>query len=70
MKFIVEFTVPIYCSCVIESKSQEEAWNTISDYTFNQLKQLGYKPTVEDSNFENNDCDVINVKPFQENIKQ
>lgn len=69
MKHIVEFTVPVFCSCVVECNNEEEAWILINDYTFNQLKKLGYNPTIEDNNFENKDCDVMNVKPFQENVK-
>ncbi len=66
MKYFIEFTVPIYCSCVVDTKSEEEAWDLINNYTFKQLKQLGYNPQVENLNYEVNDCDVINVKPFQE----
>lgn len=70
MKYIVEFTVPIFCSCIIESENENEAWNLVSDYTFKQLKQLGHNPQIEDNNFENNDCDVINVKQFKENVDE
>jgi len=70
MKFFVEFTVPVLCSCVIEAEGEEEAWNKVSDFNLKQLRQIGYNPQIEDDNFENKDCDVTNVKEFQENIKQ
>ena len=66
MKYFIEFTVPIFCSCVVDTKTEEEAWDLINNYTFKQLKQLGYNPQVENLNYEANDCEVINVKPFQE----
>lgn len=66
MKYIVEFSVPIFCSCVIEAQEELEAWNKVSEYNLKQLKQMGYNPQIEDDNFETKDCDVVNVKPFQE----
>lgn len=70
MKYIVEFTVPVFCTCVLEADEEMAAWNKVSDYNLKQLRQMGHNPQIEDDNFDNKDCDVINVKPFEENIKQ
>lgn len=70
MKYFVEFSVPVYCSCVLEADEEMVAWDKVSSYNLKQLKQMGYNPQIEDDNFENKDCDVTNVKPFEENIKQ
>ena len=70
MKFLVEFTAPVHCSCIVNCKDAEEAWNLVNDYTFKQLKQLGYNPQVDNGQYENSECDVIDVKRFEENKKQ
>lgn len=61
-KYLVNFTLPMACSCFIEAENARDAFKVINKNTVEQVKKLCTNFSVDDYDIDDCDnCEVIHV---------
>lgn len=69
MKYIVNFTLPMLCSAIVEAEDAEEAYKIINNKELREVKNKSLDfQVIDDRPGERDLCDIMNVEQYDEEI--